>query len=41
MRDFRDTEDDLPKARRIRCDGVCDLTDDPVDLRVICINDDA
>ena len=41
MGDFRDAEDDLLKARRIRCNGVCDLTDDPVDLRVIRVNDDA
>jgi hypothetical protein len=41
MRDFRDAEDDLTKARRIRCDGIRDLTNDPVDLRMICIDNDA
>ena len=41
MRDFRDTEDDLTKARRIRCTSVSYLTDDPVDLRMVRVDDNA
>ena len=41
MGHFRDTKDDLREARRIRCDRVCDLRENPVDLRVIRINHDA